>query len=96
MDALVGRQLQHLADLSRRADQAAANLDLLDNQSERHELRDGVLRRADLDELSANVEETKIACQRQTGAGDGGDDQVEAVGVGLLVAFFGGGDKLVL
>lgn len=96
VNALVGRQLQHLADLLRRSDQATANLDLLDDESERHELRDGVFRRADLDELSTDVEETEVACQRQAGAGDGGDDQVEAVGVGLLVAFFGGGDEFVL
>lgn len=96
VNAFVGRQLQHLADLRRRADQAAANLDLLDDQSERHELGDGVFRRADLNELSADVEETEVACQGKARAGDGGDDQVEAVGVGLLVAFFGGGDEFVL
>lgn len=96
VNVLVGGKLQHLPDLSGRADQAAANLDLLHDESESHELRNGVLGSADLDELAADVEEAEVGHEREAGAGDGGDDQVEAVGVLLLVALFGGGDEVVL
>lgn len=96
MNALISSKLQHLPNLGRRTDQAAANLDLLDDQSESHELRDRVLGSADLNELAADVEEAEVFVDGEAGAGDGRDDQVEAVGVLLLVAFLRGGDEVVL
>jgi len=92
VDVLVGSELQHLPDLGRRTDEGATDLDLLQDEREGHELGNGILRGADLDELAADVEEAEVLGERQAGAGDGADDQVERVGVLGLVALLGGGD----
>ena len=94
VDFLVSSELQHLPDLIRRADEGAADLDLLQDEAEGHETRHRVFRRADLDELAANIEQAEVAGEGHTRAGDGADNEVERVGVGLLVALLGGGDKL--
>jgi hypothetical protein len=95
VNVLVSSKLQHLPDLSRGTDKAAADLDLLEDESESHELRNRVFRSTDLDELTTDVEEAEVAVDGEAGARDSADDQVEGVGVGLLVALLGGGDELV-
>jgi hypothetical protein len=95
VDVLIRSKLQHLPDLRRGTDETAADLDLLQDESESHELGDGVLRRADLDELATDVEQAEVAVDGQAGTGDGADDQVEGVGVLLLVTLLGGGNEVV-
>jgi hypothetical protein len=76
VDVLVSGELQHLPDLVGGADEGAADLDLLEDEGEGHEPQ-GVLGGADLDELTADVEQAEIAVHGDTGARDGADDQVE-------------------
>jgi hypothetical protein len=76
VDVLVSGELQHLPDLVGGADEGAADLDLLEDEGEGHEPQ-GVLGGADLDELTADVEQAEVAVHGDTGAGDGADDQVE-------------------
>jgi hypothetical protein len=95
VDVLVSSKLQHLPDLSRGTDEAATDLDLLEDESESHELRNRVFRSTDLDELTTDVEQAEVAVDGETRARDSADDQVKGVGVGLLVALLGGGNELV-
>jgi len=98
VNLLVGSELQHLSDLSGRADEGATDLDLLQDEGKRHKLRNGVFRGADLNELATDVEQTEVLGQGETGAGDGADDQVERVGVlGLVAVLLGGNlEKLLV
>lgn len=78
------------------SDQAATELEVLDDEGESAEGGEGVLGGADLDEDTANIEQVEVLVDLEAGAGNGGDEDVDAVGVvGGPVLVLAGSDELV-
>lgn len=82
---MVGGELEHLLNLSRRANGATTNLDAACDEGE------GVDRRkvttiwgTDLNEATLDLQEGKVAVHGHVLAGDGGNDEVKGTSVGLV------------
>lgn len=88
-------QLQHVADVLPGADQRTSNLEVLEDQTHGAEAGERVVGRTELDECAVDVQKVEVLVEREA-AGDGGDDQVEAVGVlGRPVRVLAGSDEAV-
>ena len=78
LDALVSRQLQHIADLAGRPDERAADLDVAADEGEGVDGRQAAaVGRTDLDEAAAGPEEAEVRGEGHLGARDGADDQIQ-------------------
>jgi hypothetical protein len=82
LDVLVNSELQHLLDVLRSADKAAAELESALDQGEGVDGRKlARVGGTDLDEVTAAAEELEVVAEGHLGAGDGADDQVDGLGV---------------
>ena len=80
-DALFRRQVEHLRNLPRCPDGAAANLAALGDEREGVEGGQAVLGRADLDKGPVGAEEGQVGFEGHVGGGDGADYEIEGAGV---------------
>jgi len=93
-DLLLSSKPQHLLDLPRRADAAAADLRILGDERKGREARQIALGRAHLHEQAAVREQLEVAVERHARVRHGAHDQVQRRGAGVRPAgVLVGGDE---
>jgi len=97
LDLLVGRELEHLINLSWRANGTATKLDAIGNKSESVDGRKvATIWGTDLDKGTLDFQQGEITGKRHLFTGDGRDNEVESAAVSLFpVLLVVGGNVLV-
>lgn len=94
LDLLLDRELEHLTDVIRGADEGAGELDAVEDEGELLDLGQTVVGGSDLDEGAVEVEEGEVLVEGHVGAGGGAEDDVQRGPVlGEPVGVLGGGDE---
>lgn len=78
LDLLVNRELEHLADIVGRADEGTGELDAVEDEGHLLDAGEIIVRGADLDEDTIEVEEEEVVVERHVGGGGGAEDDVES------------------